>query len=116
MTNIITDEQLFMLRDAAKHGDVAKFDRVIEQREEAAATEWACIAIVAAVLVAGLFASGYAVGKTVGMREARSAAVVAAAKQDGLAMLTGVVALCANSGDAIKAARFVRDAAKGGAK
>lgn len=70
MTNIITDEQLFMLRDAAKHGDVAKFDRVIEQREEAATTEWACIAIVAAVLVAGLFASGYAVGKTVGMREA----------------------------------------------
>lgn len=74
MTNIITDEQLFMLRDAAKHGDVAKFDRVVEQREEAAAAEWACIAVVAAVLVAALFASGYAVGKTVGVREAAVAA------------------------------------------
>lgn len=116
MTNIITDEQLFMLRDAAKHGDVEKFDRVIEQREDASATEWACIAIVAAVLVAGLFAAGYAVGKTVGMREARSAAVVDAAKRDGLAMLTGAVALAANNGDAIKAARFVREATKGGAR
>ena len=70
----VTDEQIYMMRDAAKHGDVAKFDRVVEAREEAAAAEWACIAVVAAILVAALFASGYAVGKTMGLREAAVAA------------------------------------------
>lgn len=116
---MVTDEVIFRLRDAAKHGDVKKFDETLEQCEESASAEWACIAVVALILVAGLFGAGYAVGRASGLREARSAAVVEAARRDGLAVLTGAVALAAHGGDAIKAARFVRgaDAAKeGGAK
>ena len=113
MAITITEEEIMIINKAIRNRDAMAFQRICAEHQAGAAAEWTCIGVVAAVLVAGLFFAGYAVGRTSGLREAKSAAVVEEARRDGLAMLTGAVALCAAKGDAAKAARFVRERMRG---
>ncbi len=108
----VTDAEILEINAMIRRRDAGAFARMCADKASGAAAEWTCIFVVAGILCAGLFGAGYAVGRVSALREARSAAVVEEARNDGLAMLTGAVALCANGGDAVKAARFVRGAAK----
>ena len=108
----ITDAEVLEINAMIKRRDAGAFARMCADKANGAAAEWTCIFVVVGIALAAIFCAGYAVGRVSALREARSAAVVAAAHDDGMAMLTGAVALCANGGDAVKAARFVRVAAK----
>ena len=113
----ITDAEILEINAMIRKRDAGAFARMCADKASGSAAEWTCIFVVVGIMLAAIFGAGYAVGRVSALREARAAAVVAAARGDGLAMLTGAVALCANGGDAVKAARFVRGAAaKGGAK
>ena len=109
MAITITEEEIMIINKAIRNRDAMAFQRICAEHQAGAPAEWTCIGVVAAVLIGGLFLAGYAVGRTSALREAKSAAVVEEARHDGLAMLTGAVALCASNGDAAKAARFVEE-------
>ena len=108
----VTDAEIMEINAMIRKRDAGAFARMCADKANGAAAEWACIFVVVGLAIAAIFGAGYAVGRVSALREARSAAVVAAAHDDGMAMLTGAIALCANGGDAVKAARFVRGAAK----
>lgn len=108
----ITNAEILEINAMIRNRDAGAFARMCADKASGAAAEWTCIFVVVGIAIAAIFCAGYAVGRVSAMREARAEAVVEEARHDGLAMLTGAVALCANGGDAIKAARFVRDASK----
>ncbi len=108
MAITITEEEILIINKAIRNRDAMAFQKICAEHQAGAAAEWTCIGVVAAILVGALFCAGYAVGRTSALREAKSAAVVEEARRDGLAMLTGAVALCAAQGDAAEAVRFVK--------
>ncbi len=64
----LTNDDVRAVQRAVQNRDEAEFRRICETKRQNMATEWACVATVALVLVLSVFAAGYAVGVTVARR------------------------------------------------